>query len=88
MGKVCDYCKGQGKWKSGVSMVTGEVFYTTCFRCNGTGWLKEEEPATAEATEEEKRKQASEQMKENIQKSQDAKTIQDAIKLFPDAFRR
>jgi len=83
MKRVCDYCKGQKRWLTGVSMVTGEEFYATCPVCHGTGWQGEDDPVISEKSEQEKLTQATQQFKHNILHEPLKKAAREAISMAP-----
>ena len=87
MPKMCDYCGGQGKWKSSLSPITGEVFYSQCLKCDGTGWIPDDVPPTKPATTEELSKMAKKHAAENIEFMRKSQIMNNMRSQFPSAFR-
>ncbi|MDJ0911369.1 MAG: hypothetical protein QNI99_19450 [Woeseiaceae bacterium] len=86
--RSCDYCGGQGTYKSGISFVTGEVFYSNCPKCGGSGFISSYIPDTRPLSTSEKRELGEKHMRENIEHGTNTKIISTGISICPDAFRR
>ena len=76
MAKSCDRCGGEGRWKTGVSLLTGKVAYQQCPKCLGKKEVDDDVPRDRPLTAQGREKLNEKLMRQNVERNLQQRMLQ------------